>query len=251
MPTNRIEEMNWPDIEAAIAQGKTTIIIPIASIEQHGPHLPLITDTLLGEAIGDGIAAALGDALVAPVIRPGYSDHHLAFTGSLSIPEPLLAATIEAYCRCLSLYGFRHIVLLPTHGGNFGPVAKVAEQLQAGYAEKGIQIITLADLDELMEALAEPLYPYGYTFAQVGAHAGAAETALVLALRPDLVRPERAEPGYLGPLDAPRLFREGFRSVTATGVIGDPCGVTAGMGREILCCIVERYTAKIRAIRDQ
>lgn len=249
MQIYRIEEMTWPDIEAAITGGRNTLIIPIASIEQHGPHLPLITDTLLGEALGERVAAELGDALVAPVIRPGCSDHHLAFAGSLSISEKLLTDMVEAYCTCFSRYGFKHIVLMPTHGGNFSPIAKVGNSLKAEYNEKGINIITLANLEDLIASIAEPLYSYGYSFEQVGGHAGAGETALVMALRPDLVHENRFQEGFVGKLNIPKLLKGSLKEITEIGVLGDPRGSTAEMGHKILASVVMKYTGLIREKR--
>ena len=92
-----IERMTWPDVEDAIKQGKRTAIVVAASSEQHGPHLPEATDALLGEELAGRLAHRLGNALVAPVIRPGCSDHHMAFAGSLTISAELLAAILDAY----------------------------------------------------------------------------------------------------------------------------------------------------------
>src|SRR5918912_314656 len=96
-----IEHMTWPEIEDAIKRGKRTAIVVAASSEQHGPHLPEATDALLGEELGARLAHRLGDALVAPVIRPGCSEHHMAFAGSLTISAELLAAILDAYVKSL------------------------------------------------------------------------------------------------------------------------------------------------------
>ncbi len=88
----RLERLSWPEVAAALAAGKTTAIIVVASSEQHGPHLPEATDALIGEGLAVRLAQRLGNALVAPVIRPGCSSHHLDFPGTISItPELLLA----------------------------------------------------------------------------------------------------------------------------------------------------------------
>ncbi len=245
----RLQEMAWPDIEAAVAGGKDTVIIPIGSIEQHGPHLPIVTDTLFGEALGEKVAERLGDSLVAPVISTGCSDHHLAFAGSISLPATLLQQIIEAYCASLALHGFKHIVLLPTHGGNFGPVSKVAEKLKVEYSKKNIDIISLTDLDGLINAIAEPLFAFGYSLEQIGAHAGAGETSIVMAVRPDLVHKDRFEEGYMGELDIPRLLRDGLKAVTPIGVLGDPRGSSEEMGQKILDYLVNQYVTWIQAAK--
>ncbi|MBJ7602569.1 MAG: creatininase family protein [Candidatus Dormibacteraeota bacterium] len=96
-----IERLSWPEIEAAIRDGMTAAVICAASTEQHGPRLPEATDALLGAAYAEGLARRLGDALVAPVLRPACSEHHTAFSGSLTIPPYLLmtcSTTTSAHC---------------------------------------------------------------------------------------------------------------------------------------------------------
>src|ERR671939_269900 len=92
-----IEHMTWPEIEDAIKRGKRTAIVVAASSEQHGPHLPEATDALLGEELGARLAHRLGDALVAPVIRPGCSEHHMGFPGTISISADTLMTLLDDY----------------------------------------------------------------------------------------------------------------------------------------------------------
>jgi creatinine amidohydrolase len=246
MNTYLIAEMTWKEIEAAIAGGKDTIIVPVAAIEQHGPHLPLNTDEIIGEALSVAIAAELGNALVAPTIRPGCSDHHLAFAGSLSVSQALLEKIIRAYCDNLKRYGFKHIVLLPSHGGNFDCVASTGASLSEKYRGEGVNVLALTDRDWYVHSFAEPLYAHGFSFDQVGVHAGAGETSLMMALRPDLVREEYFAAGFVGEIDIPKLIVGGVKAVSENGVLGDPMGSTAEMGRKILDYIVKKYAAQIR-----
>ena len=113
-----LEELSWPEVEDALNRGVRTVVIVAASIEQHGPHLPTITDTAIGHAVGERLARKLGNALLAPVIRPACSDHHLAFPGSLSIPEEVFVETVIAYVRSLAPHGFDTFVLFSSHGGD-------------------------------------------------------------------------------------------------------------------------------------
>lgn len=246
MNTYCIEDMTWKDIEVAIADGKDTIIVPVAAVEQHGPHLPLNTDAIIGEALSVGVAAELGNALVAPTIRPGCSDHHLAFAGSISVPQALLESIIRSYCDNLKNSGFKNIILLPSHGGNFDCVERAGSMLKAEYYAEGVNVIALIDRAGYINAFAEPLYAYGFSFDQVGVHAGAGETALVLALRSDLVREERFEPGFVGEIDIPKLIAGGVKAVSENGVLGNPLRSTAEMGQEILNYMVTKYVALIR-----
>src|SRR5919199_3176118 len=101
-----LERMTWPEIAEAINSGLTTAIVVAASSEQHGPHLPEATDALLGEALAVRLAERLGDALVAPVIRPGCSEHHMGFPGTITLPVDGLIMLLDSYVESLSRHGF-------------------------------------------------------------------------------------------------------------------------------------------------
>jgi hypothetical protein len=113
-----LERMTWPEIEAAIAAGYTRAVVCLAASEQHGPHLPEGTDAWLGQELAGRLARALGDALVAPVIRPGCSEHHLGFAGTITVPVDVLVALLDAYVDSLSRHGFERFLVFPSHGGN-------------------------------------------------------------------------------------------------------------------------------------
>jgi len=113
-----MERMTWRQIEAAIASGKTTALLNAGAIEQHGPHLPTATDTLIGEAVTERAARVLGNALVAPSVRPALSAHHLGFPGTLAIEFGTFVDILTQMVRGLADAGFRNIALLSSHGGN-------------------------------------------------------------------------------------------------------------------------------------
>ncbi len=126
-----IEEMTWVEVKAAIQGGKRRVIVMLAAMEQHGPHMPIGTDTYLGYATGERLARRLGDALVAPVVTLGYSAGHLPMPGTVSIEEPMLEAVILDVCRSLAHHGFREIILLCSHGGNYRALRNVVPRLRA------------------------------------------------------------------------------------------------------------------------
>ncbi|MFQ6014283.1 MAG: creatininase family protein [Anaerolineae bacterium] len=233
------EEMTWPQIKKAIEDGYVSIIVPIGSIEQHGLHLPTGTDTFIGYNLAVRIAEKLGKALVAPTIRPGCSDHHMNFAGTISISSALLGELVGAYCRSLIQHGFKNILLLPTHGGNFSTVARITPQLDE---ELPGRIAGFADLKEFTRVQDAILAPYGITPAQGGAHAGRAETSWMLGYRGDLVDLDRAEAGFLGDFEAEMEkikpseggFAMRMEQFSAIGVLGDPVGSQAEIGRELL-----------------
>lgn len=242
-----LEEMVWPEVAAALETGTRTVIVAVGSIEQHGPHLPLNMDTLDGDELSRRIATELGDALAAPTIRPGCSGHHMEFPGTITIPPETLMDVIRSYCRSLDEHGFEHIVLIPTHGGNFGPVTTVAPDIAR---ELDATVITLADLDEHMELLNEGLDEAGIAYDQDVIHAGAAETAMVLSIDEELVKTEHIEPGPEGDISPARLLSEGFKSITDTGVLGDPTQATAEAGEAIFQTVVETYAQHIKTERE-
>ena len=239
--------MAWPEIETALDEGTRTAIVSVGSIEQHGPHLPLNMDTLDGDTLSRRVAAELGDALAAPTIRPGCSGHHMEFPGTITVPPETLMNTVRAYCRSLDEHGFEHIVLIPTHGGNFAPVKTVVPKIAR---EIGASVISLADLDEHMELLNEGLSEAGVAYDQDVIHAGAAETAIVLAIDEGLVRTEALEPGHEGDISPAELLSEGFKSITRNGVLGDPREATAEAGEHIIEKVTTAYADQIRAERD-
>ncbi|WP_049921473.1 creatininase family protein [Halopiger djelfimassiliensis] len=250
MPSCRsllLEELAWPEVESALEDGMRTAIVAVGSIEQHGPHLPLNMDTLDGDELARRIASELGDALAAPTIRPGCSGHHMEFPGTLTVPPETLMDTIRAYCRSLDEHGFEHVVLVPTHGGNFGPVKTVTPDIGR---EIDATVIALADLDEHMRLLNEGLDEAGIEYDQDVIHAGAAETAIVLAVNEGLVRTNALESGHEGDVSAARLLSEGFESITENGVLGDPREATAEAGERILERVTAAYVDRIEAERN-
>ena len=242
-----LEEQTWPEVEQAIENGTRTVVIAVGSVEQHGPHLPLIMDTLAGDELSRRVAAELGDAFAAPTIRPGCSGHHMDFPGTITVPAEVLMDTIRAYCRSLSEHGFEHLVLLPTHGGNFAPVNTVAPEIAR---EIDANVIGLADLDQLMELMNEGMAEAGVDYQEPVIHAGAAETAIVLAVAEGLVRTDELDVGHEGAVSPSRLFSEGFRAITETGVLGDPREGTAEAGEAILEKLTEAFVERIKTERE-
>ncbi|GAA5063954.1 creatininase family protein [Haladaptatus pallidirubidus] len=242
-----LEEYTWPEVETALEQGTRTVIVAVGAVEQHGPHLPLIMDTLAGDELARRIAEELGDALAAPTIRPGCSGHHMEFPGTITVPAETLMDLIRSYCRSLDEHGFEHVVLVPTHGGNFAPVNTVAPEIAR---EIDANVVAVADLHELMELQNEGLRAGGVEYEEPVIHAGAAETAVVLAVDEGLVRTDELEVGTEGEISTARLLTEGFAAITENGVLGDPREATQEAGETILETVATAYAAQIEAERD-
>ncbi|WP_433359138.1 creatininase family protein [Streptosporangium sp. CA-115845] len=165
---------------------EAVVIIPVGATEQHGPHLPTSTDTLIAAAVADGSATAAADRsdrplIVAPAIGWGASDHHLPYGGTLSLSPETLLAVICDLLRSIAAQGGRRVVLLNGHGGNVGVCHAAAG---AGSTRFDLSVAHL-DYWRLAGTEGEPPVP---------GHAGEFETSLVLALRPDLVGPRAPRP---------------------------------------------------------
>jgi creatinine amidohydrolase len=233
--TVQTEEMNWPSIRKAIDSGFKTILIPVGSIEQHGPHLPTFTDALLAHELCGRLAAKLGRTLVAPVIRPGCSEHHLAFSGTVSVSPSMLVKLVDAYIGSLKKAGFTNFVIIPTHGGNFEPLRKGFATLKKKYRK--VNLYGYFDLQRFVGAMNEAAAQFGISPEASGAHSGFAETSCVLAVRPDLVDMASAAPGYVGPFDkneSRQIHKKGMTAFTKNGVLGDPTRSSAEAGEKII-----------------
>ncbi len=228
-----LEEMTWPEVEEAIASGTTTVVVAVGAVEQHGPHLPLLVDAARGDRLALEVARRLGDAVVAPTIRVGCSEHHMGFPGTISLRRHTLEALCLDYAVSLARHGFRRICFVPSHGGNFGPLAEMLEDLRAAVAP-ACSVDAYTDLVGFMafwEAAVGEHEPE--LTGRVGGHADIAETAEMLCIRPDLVRVDRAVEGHVQSFDDElmhRIFSEGFRAVTPNGVLGDARGATEAIG---------------------
>jgi len=230
--TIRMEEMTWPDIKAAIERGFTTAVVGVGSTEQHGPHLPTMTDARIGEEVAHLVAVKLGDALQARTVDVGVSEHHLAFAGTLSLRPETLKMILRDYMDSLVRSGFKRVVFVPTHGGNFATVEQVIVESRA--AHRGIEFTGYTDLLGLTGFLNQVSAEHGISAEESGAHAGENETSIMMALERDLVVPERFAPGYLGPLgerEVKVILESGMPTLSSNGVLGDPRKASAEKGR--------------------
>ena len=247
MKTIKMEEMNWPDIKSALKNGYTRVIVGVGSMEQHGPHLPTITDTLIGDALAHRVALKLGNTLQAKTISVGCSEHHLAFPGTISIKSDTLKKIMDDYSESLMHHGFKHIIYLPSHGGNFSTVAETVKQHQLKYPDH--KIIAYTDLLGFIDWWYEISQEFGITKEEAGAHAGENETSAILALYKELVHAERFQAGYLGPLgekEVKIIMKKGMPELSESGVLGDPTKSTAEKGEVYLDKMADYLTFWIK-----
>jgi mycofactocin precursor peptide peptidase len=241
----RLAEMTWLAVADAIAAGATTVILPLGATEQHGPHLPLGTDTFRAVALADRLAEALPDTLVAPALPIGCSDEHQGFAGLLSLDQTTLASVIVDCARRMAGWGADRLLLLSAHGGNGDALDLAAGRLGEELPE--LRVVVLGGAPALSDAILAVAASDGITADALGLHAGEGETSEMLALRPDLVLMERVVPGCRDGLGniMPRLRREGLRSVTPTGTLGDARGADGARGARYLATETECYRCAV------
>ncbi|HSI01711.1 MAG TPA: creatininase family protein, partial [Reyranella sp.] len=225
----------------ALQAGTTTIIIPAGGTEQNGPHMALGKHNVRARILSGRIASALGDTLVAPVlayvpegaISPPAG--HMRFPGTISIPDATFRSTLEAAGRSFRQAGFRHIVLLGDHGGYQAVLREAAADLNKQWAGSGVRAHFIEDYYRVTQAAyVQALRGKGLTDAQIGSHAGAADTSLMLALDPALVRTDR------------------LAGAAATdGVAGDPAPSSAALGQLGVELVVSQTVAAIRKARAE
>lgn len=208
----RLDELSWTEV--AERAPTSLLAVPVGSTEQHGPHLPLSTDTDIAVALSAGLAAGRPDVLVGPALAYGSAGEHAAFPGTLSLGAPVTESTLVELGR--SADAFAGVLFVSAHGGNAGPVARAVSRLT--YEGRAVR------------AWFPPPVAGG------DAHAGRTETSLMLALRPEQVRVAAAVAGRTDPLAEllPALRAGGVGAVSPTGILGDPAAASAEEGRAVL-----------------
>jgi creatinine amidohydrolase/Fe(II)-dependent formamide hydrolase-like protein len=242
----KLEDLTWPEIKDAMANGILSVLLPVGSTEQHGPHLPLATDSLHTTVMLEAVAPRI-PALVAPLLAVGRADHHMAFPGTMSLRQETLTAFVRDCCASLAHHGFRNVLIYSGHGGNAKPLAAAISEIQPELPQ--IRIIGCTDWSIYDDTLFQRAAELGIDRITAGGHSGELETSMILAFRPELVLMNRVEQGYMGDLEAvrPKLFREGMQAIAANGVLGDPRPGDPRRGREYLDAMIDRLTSFFQA----
>ncbi|HEX4863987.1 MAG TPA: mycofactocin biosynthesis peptidyl-dipeptidase MftE, partial [Acidimicrobiales bacterium] len=210
--TRELSIFAWPEV--AERAGRTILAVPLGSTEQHGPHLPLSTDTDIAVELSKRLAAAVPEVLMTPPIHFTASGEHSGFPGTLSIGQVALELLLVELCR--SADAFAGVVLVSTHGGNRDTAIRAVRRLRS----EGRSVACWFPVN------GEP----------ADSHAGWTETSCLLSIRPEAVRRDRIHAGNTSPLAdlLPSLRRSGVASVSPSGVLGDPRGSSASAGDELL-----------------
>jgi creatinine amidohydrolase len=231
-----------------MADGFTTVVIPCGAVEQHGPHLPLFVDAEIGTRLGAELARRLGLTLVAPTIRVGCSEHHMDFAGSLTLRHSTFIAVCLDYCTSLARHGFKRILLVPSHGGNFKPIAESLESLNDAVGDN-CSVEAFTDLIAIVNVWKDLVDSEIGLGDRVGGHADIAESSLMLCLHPELVDLEAADVGFTSQLTedlVERIMSEGMKSVTPNGILGDARGMSRQIGERLIEATADMIADRLR-----
>ncbi len=217
-----LASLRWPDAETLKA---TILVVPLGSTEQHGPHLPLSTDTDIAIELCGRLGRARNGVTIAPALPYGASGEHADFPGTLSIGTDALATVLIELGRSAS-NSFDHLVFVCGHGGNAAAITRATSTLTAE-SRSVVSFFPRVDGD---------------------AHAGFVETSMLLAIDPGHVAPELATVGNTAPIGAlaDDLRRNGVRAVSPNGILGDPTAANVEAGERIL----ELLTAQLLELID-
>lgn len=245
-PTD-MQRRTSPEIRAALASGPQTAIVVLGAQEQHGPHLPLATDSLWGARLARIIAERIGNAYVAPVLSVGFSPEHMRFPGTITLRAETWGAVVEDYVASLEHHGFARILLLSSHGGNYAPLANELPGLRARHPY--VELVSYTDLLGLIDAFGAVAESFGVTRDESGAHAGELETSMILAVEPDTVHRDREEVGFMGALGPvlDLINEEGIDAVAPNGILGDPAKSSAEHGQAYLEGVADMFVAYLNA----
>jgi len=220
----KLDEMTWPEV-----QSRPLLVVPVGSCEQHGPHLPLGTDTFIATALCQRLVERLAgsgrDVVVAPAVAISASGEHAGFPGTLSIGTEATATMLVEMAR--SADWASGIVLVNGHGGNHTAVTNAVD---------------------LVRSEARRIHVWWPSIPGGDAHAGRTETSLMLAIHPALVRIERLERGETRPLAAiaAELRACGVKALSPNGVLGDPLAATLGEGIRLLDMLTDDLVASVQ-----
>ena len=241
---NQYEYLSWTEISTFASQKRSTIIWPFGAVEQHGPHLPLATDSIFVDEIVKEVLKILPDEL--PILKIptqyiGFSPEHLSFDGTLSISSNLITSIILEIGKQLSEMGFKRLILLNAHGGQISLLNTAARELRKVAPELNIfPCFIWSGVKGLSDLLPQ-------SELDNGLHASLAETSLMLAIKPEIVGTERPFEGFSQKIpegwslegDSPTAWMT--NDLSKSGVVGDSRGANEKLGNELRNLLVKHW----------
>ena len=246
MPSVMWKELTAEDLRAKAA-ANAIVVLPVASMEQHGPHLPVGVDTYLCEAVckaGAELTVQSVPCVVAPTLWCGLAEHHMAFGGTFTFDIPTYQAVLLAFLRSIARHGFRKVFIVNGHGGNIAALNAFLPDLTR---ETGLTLYATTYFELSKADLAQFLEDQKSVH-----HACEVETSMMMVVAPDTVKQDRLPEAY-GMLNGdPRKAYPAARylpfkdNLTATGVIGDARRANADKGKKLLAVCAEGLAAALK-----
>ena len=242
-------ELKWPEA-GILLNNVDTALLPVGATEQHGPHLPLDTDTFDAEYLAREVASSFPDLkpLVLPTIPYGVSYHHMDFSGTISVTNETLTKLVYEVGISAAHHGIKKLIIINGHGGNTPSLKNAAQMIN-----RDAQIFTCVDTGETSDVDISRIIE-----TPNDAHAGEIETSTSLALRPHLVDMEKAEK-FVPDFSSRYLDFSSSRSVewftmtekiSQNGVLGDPTKATIEKGKSILDVMIKNLVGFVKELRD-
>jgi creatinine amidohydrolase len=250
----RYEEFTWPEIREAVAE-KRVAVLPVGTIEQHGPHLPLVTDVLTSTEMSRlAVESIPAEAVLLPSVFYAFNEHHLDFPGTIAVEGDTFIRYVTDIGKSLAYHGFRKILLVNGHGSNV-PFLDICARNITNHTSAICAMASWWSLipKDLIAELRESAFPGGM------AHGCELETSVLLYLRGDLVQMEKAEPDFPPQRSeffywdlqspSPIAFQEFFSRYSRTGTLGDPTKASAEKGRRFVEAVTAQMVKLIRELR--
>jgi len=239
----KLAELTWPEVQALPRD--IVVVIPTGSLEQHGPHLPLFTDSILATAVSEAVEKRLTDRiLLTPTLWLGASAHHLKFAGTLSASFEAYMGAIESVAESLIPHGFTKFFLVNGHGGNSEPNGIAMRKLKMRYpnlmfGHSGYFAFVQETSEAVMTGPAKTIQ-----------HACEAEASLMMHVRPELVRKDKLRDDGLRPEPPVAGMIHHFDEITDQGSLGYATQATPEKGAALFEAAVEGLVRNIQAIAD-
>lgn len=241
LPSVMLADLTWTDAHQALSKGYETIIVPTGGTEQNGPFVALGKHNFIIEKTAAQIAEAVGNTLVAPVmdyvpegaVEP-VPQGHMAYTGTLSLPEAVFEDVLVATAKSLRAHGFKNILFLGESGDSQSSQARVASQLQKAWAAEGMRVASISDY-YYGNGQVDYLLDKGYSKEQIGTHAGIRDTSELMFISGDNVR----------------MHNNYFAGTRKVGLNGDYTQASKSIGADMIALKIEAGVAQIKSILDQ
>ena len=260
---NKFDSLSWPKASEAASKEGSTLVWPFGALEQHGPHLPLVTDAYFAEKILEKVLERIPSEVpiwILPTQTIGFSPEHVSFPGTISLSADVILQLVSQVGKHIAAMGFKRLVLFNAHGGQIGLLQAVARQLRVECPSMGVLPCFLwSGVNSLSDLLPDKE-------VEQGLHAAMAETSLMLHMQPDLVGVERPVDGIdehvFGSDQSSQTAPKGWslegaapcawltKDLSLTGVIGDSSTSNSSLGEEIEKALVSHWVELFTSLME-